>query len=163
MLRRECFIHKTRNPWETYPPESAGVGSGNVMKSKPKYPRTSLVAEKSLQFWWTASLQGITRQWASCQICKTVGAHAPGMPGTFSPQARVSDPDMHHDTCVTHVPWCMPGSLNSGFLWSLWRGNVPGIPSACATRNVTYLVIGPCGECHSSLQVMAPYCRSFCD
>ena len=35
--------------------------------------------------------------------------HAPGMPGTFSPLQRVSDPDMHHETCVTHVPWCMPG------------------------------------------------------
>ena len=23
---------------------------------------------------------------------------------------------------VTHVPWCMPGSLTSGFLWSRWRG-----------------------------------------
>ena len=34
-------------------------------------------------------------------------AHAPGMPGTFSPPPRVSDPDMHHGTCVTHVPWCM--------------------------------------------------------
>ena len=29
-------------------------------------------------------------------------AHAPGMPGTFSPPARVNDPDMHHGTCVTH-------------------------------------------------------------
>ena len=34
---------------------------------------------------------------------------------------RVSDPDMHHGTCMTHVPWCMPGSLTSGFLWSRWR------------------------------------------
>ena len=49
-------------------------------------------------------------------------AHAPGMPGPFSPSPRVSDPDMHHGTCVTHVPWCMPGSLTSGFLWSRWRG-----------------------------------------
>ena len=23
-----------------------------------------------------------------------------------------SDPGMHHSTCVTHVPWCMSGSLN---------------------------------------------------
>ena len=30
--------------------------------------------------------------------------HAPGMLGTFSPPPRVSDPDMHHGTCVTHVP-----------------------------------------------------------
>ena len=44
------------------------------------------------------------------------------MLGTFSPPPRVSDPDIHHGTCVTHVPWCMPGSLTSGFLWSRWRG-----------------------------------------
>ena len=58
---------------------------------------------------------------------------APGMPGTFSPAADfqrkplVSDPGMHHGTCVTHVPWCMSGSLTrSG------GENVPGIPGACA-------------------------------
>ena len=43
------------------------------------------------------------------------------LPGTFYPPPRVSDPDMHHGTCATHVPWCMPGSLNSGFLLSRWR------------------------------------------
>ena len=46
-------------------------------------------------------------------------AHAPGMPGTFSPSPRISDPDMHH---VTHVPWCMSGSLTNSFLWRRWRG-----------------------------------------
>ena len=40
----------------------------------------------------------VKTSWASYQIRKTVGAHAPGMPGTFSPQARVSDPDMDHGT-----------------------------------------------------------------
>ena len=69
--------------------------------------------------------------------------HAPGMPGTFSSPPRVSDPDMHHGTCVTHVRWCLPGSLTSGLLWSQWRGNVPGIPGACATRSFTYPVRGP--------------------
>ena len=34
-----------------------------------------------------------------------------------TPPPRVSDPDMHHGTCVT----CMPGLLISGFLES-WRG-----------------------------------------
>ena len=29
----------------------------------------------------------------------------------------VSDPGKHHGTCVTHVPWCMSGSLTQG-----WRG-----------------------------------------
>ena len=49
-------------------------------------------------------------------------AHAPGMPGTFSPPPRIGDPDIHYGTCVTHVPWCMPGSLTSGFPWCRWRG-----------------------------------------
>ena len=40
----------------------------------------------------------------------------------FPPPPQFSDPDMHHGTCVKHVPWCMPGSLTSGFLWSRWRG-----------------------------------------
>ena len=35
---------------------------------------------------------------------------------------RFSDPDMHHGTCVTHVPCCMSGSLTSSFLWNRWRG-----------------------------------------
>ena len=70
-------------------------------------------------------------------------AHAPGMPGR-SPRHRlkwkppVSDPGMHHGTCVTHVPWCMSGSLTGG-----GGENVPGIPGACTTRKFTYLVRGP--------------------
>ena len=48
-------------------------------------------------------------------------AHAPGIPGTFSLPPRFGDPVMHHSTCVTHLPWWMPGSLTSGFLWSRWK------------------------------------------
>ena len=50
----------------------------------------------------------------------------------------VSDTGMHHGTCVTHVPWCMSGSLTRR-----GRENVPGIPGACTTRNFTYLVRVP--------------------
>ena len=46
-------------------------------------------------------------------------AHVPGMRGTFSPPPQFGDADMHHGTCVTHVPW---GSLTSVFLRSRWRG-----------------------------------------
>ena len=59
--------------------------------------------------------QRMIAQWVSCQIRKIAGAHAPG---TFSPSPQVIDPDMHHGTCVTHVPWCMPESLTCGFLWN---------------------------------------------
>ena len=75
--------------------------------------------------------------WAFCQVRIIAGALAPGMPGTFSPRTRGSDP-------VTHVPWCMSGSLTSGFfLKSIAGKNVPGIPGAYATRNFTYLERGP--------------------
>ena len=50
----------------------------------------------------------------------------------------VSDPDMHHGTCATHVLWCISGSLTRG-----GEENVPGIPGAYATRNFMYLVRGP--------------------
>ena len=39
---------------------------------------------------------------------------------------------------VTHVPWCMSGSLTRH-----GGENVPGIPGACATLNFTYMARGP--------------------
>ena len=53
----------------------------------------------------------------------------------------VSDPYMHHGTCVMHVPWCMSGLLTRGD-----GENVPGIPGTFATCNCTYLVRGPWGQ-----------------
>ena len=53
----------------------------------------------------------------------------------------VSDPGMHHGTCVTHVPWCVSGSLTRD-----GGKNVPGILGACATRNFAYVVRGPCTD-----------------
>ena len=78
---------------------------------------------------------GVYWRRASCQIRHIASAHAPEMPGTFSPPSRVSDPDMHHATWVTHVPWCVPGSLTSG--------GGEKVPGACTSRNVTYQVRGP--------------------
>ena len=46
----------------------------------------------------------------------------------------ITDPSMHHGTCVMHLPWCMSGSLTGG-----GGENVPGIPGVCATLNFTYL------------------------
>ena len=71
--------------------------------------------------------------WASYQISKIVGCACAGNAGNVFPRRRfqrkplISDPGMHHGTCVTHVPWCMSGSLTCGY-----GENVPGIPGACA-------------------------------
>ena len=71
--------------------------------------------------------------WASYQIRKIAGCACAGNAGNVFPRRRfqrkpiVGDPGMHHGTCVTHVPWCMSGSLTCGD-----GENVPGIPGACA-------------------------------
>ena len=79
--------------------------------------------------------------WASYQILKIVGCACAGNAGNVSPRrriqrkTRVSDPGMHHGTCVTHVPWwkrelTILASL-SGLLTRGGGENVPGIPGAC--------------------------------
>ena len=69
-------------------------------------------------------------QWASYQIrkipsCACAGNDFPRV--WLQRKPLVSDPGMHHGTCVTHVPWCMSGSLTRD-----GGENVPGIPGACA-------------------------------
>ena len=92
----------------------------------------------SMYGWVNASS---TAQWMARYVKLRV-AHAPGIPGTFSPPPQVSDPDMHHGTCVTHVPLCMPGSLTTGFLEtsSWWRGK-RSMHSRCM-RNAQFYVSG---------------------
>ena len=73
---------------------------------------------------------GWTAPWASYQIRKIAGCACAGNASPrrqFQRKPLVSDPGMHHGTCVTHVPWCMSGSLTCDD-----GGNVPGIPGACA-------------------------------
>ena len=66
--------------------------------------------------------------WASCQIRNIFPPPTLRIP-------LVTDPSMHHGTCVTHVPWCLSGSLSH-----VGGENVPGIPSQCAI--FTYLARG---------------------
>ena len=86
-------------------------------------------------------------QWASCQIRKIAGYACARNAGNVFPvtdfkgKQLVCDPGMHSGTCVTHVPWCMSGSLTRG-----GGENVPGIPGACATHNFTHLARGPCAK-----------------
>ena len=74
-----------------------------------------------------------SHQWVSYQIRKIADCACAGNAGNVFPRRRfqrkplVSDPGMHHGTCVTHVPWCMSRSLTCGD-----GENVPGIPGACA-------------------------------
>ena len=96
---------------------------------------------------WLGTVQAtdhFLHQWASYQIRNIAGYACVGLAGNVFSGHRlqrkplVNDPGMHHGTCVTHVPWCMSGSLTGG-----GGENVPGIPGACANRNFTYLTRGP--------------------
>ena len=60
---------------------------------------------------WRWGYNTMARVWASCMIRKITGCACAGNAGNVFPA-----------TPVTHVRWCMPGSLTSGFLWSWWRG-----------------------------------------
>ena len=79
--------------------------------------------------WTWASYQ--IRKIASCACAGNAGNDPPPPPpppgGQLQRKPLVSDHGMHHGTCVTHVPWCMSGSLTCG-----GGENVPGIPGACA-------------------------------
>ena len=103
-----------------------------------------------LMIWWKQIISGNFNMplcciplWTSCQIRNIASYACTGNTGNVSSPPRVSHPGMHHGKCVTHVSWCMPWWLNSGYLWSRWEENDLGIPGTCATRNVTYLVRGP--------------------
>ena len=111
---------------------------------KPRMPYNLLYTKSvdSVAIWssgqWLAG-QGVLTRYVILRV-----VHAPGMPGTVSRHRLQrkplvsSDPGMHHGTCVTHVPWCMSGSLTRGD-----GEKFPGIPGACTTRNFTYLARGP--------------------
>ena len=87
------------------------------------FVKVALITKHVVYLWWL--VKNVTCSLGNGPLARYVKlrvVHAPGMPGTFSPPPRVSDPDIHHGTCVTHVSWCIPESLTSGFLWSRWRG-----------------------------------------
>ena len=94
----------------------------NLLKGGPNFYQKKCFKTKVLCIFFLNALCSWGYNGPLARYVKLRVAHAPGMPGTFSPPPRVIDPDMHHGTCVTHVSWCMPGSITSGFFWFRWRG-----------------------------------------
>ena len=118
--------------WSWLEPNIALSGSSHLIRSLYIYlnlnclylfPRefiNGVVPRSGLR--WNYYYHNTLSNASAVRYAKLGVVHAPGIPGTFSPPLLVSDPDMHHGTCFTHVPWCMSGSLTSGFLWSRWWG-----------------------------------------
>ena len=86
---------------------------------------------------FTHTLHSYSLAWASYQIRIIPGCACAANAGNDFPRGRLqkkplaSDPDMHHGTCMTHVPWRMSGSLTR-----CGGENVPGIPGACASATL---------------------------
>ena len=125
------FTLKNKLQWNSYIPIHENVFGNVVCEMSAILPRPQWVREDdglSLNFTPDSG------QWASYQIRKIAVCACAGNAGNVFPHRRfrrkplVSDPGMHHGTCVTHVPWCMSGSLTCG-----GGENVPGIPGACAS------------------------------
>ena len=64
---------------------------------------------------------------------------------------------MHHGTCVTHLPWCMSGSLTCGD-----GENVPIIPGACAPAILRIWQEAPwgLGSLHSQIERLGLKCKN---
>ena len=82
----------------------------------------------SILFQWTPF-----QLWVSYQMRKIADCACAGNAGNVFPTTDFKG------NRVTHVLWCMSGSLTRGG----WE-NVPSISGACATRNFMYLVRVPC-------------------
>ena len=106
--------------------------------------------------------------WASDQIRNIAGCACTGNAGNVFPRRRlqrkrsVSDPGMHHGTCITHVPWCMSGSFATG-----GEEDGPGIPGACAPAIFRIWQEAYCDELYimfflSSITPTCCYCCSVC-
>ena len=82
------------------------------------------------------------------QIRSIAGCACTGDAGNVFPHRRLQrkpllkNPGIHHGTCVTHVPWCMSGSLAP-----VGGENVPAI-SAHAHPQFPYLAKGPFHNIH---------------
>ena len=91
----------------------------------------------------------------SYQIRKIAGCACTGNAGNVFPATDfkgnryIAIPACNTVRGAMHAPWCMSGSLTrSG------GENVPGIPGACATRNVMYLARDPSKELLLQLWMM---------
>ena len=93
------------------------------------------------QYQWCATM-------GLLQIRKFAGWACAGNAGTVFPatdfkgNGLVSDPDMYHGTCVTHVPWCKSGSLT--------HGGGETFPAHAQPANLRI-----CQEAHLSLSLIA--------
>ena len=123
--------------------ESVGeiqIWSMNLHKWNMDFYQSFMITEHSypLTYFQNSRIMGLLPDTKNCglRMCRKCRESFPRH--WLQRKPLVSDPDMHHGTCVTHVPWWMSGSPTRRC-----EENVPGIPGACTAHNFTYLERGP--------------------
>ena len=76
--------------------------------------RTWIITLSFPPAWWCAWYMGLLPDMQNCGLRMRWECRERFPRHRCQRKLLVSDPDMHHGTCVTHVPWCMSGSLNRG-------------------------------------------------
>ena len=106
---------------------ASGAVVMNIKDKRPlplKHQQETITQQQSIQAnqYMAQNGEQLHTWWASCRIRKIAGWACVRIAGNDFPSPWVSDPDMHHGTCGTHVLRCMPWSLTSGCILSRWRG-----------------------------------------
>ena len=128
MFWEQVHLFKRHNHLHRFVLKKSGIASIIYINSLYRYDLDG----------WTSSIMGLLPDTQNCGLRMRRECRERFPRHQLLRKPRVSDPGMHHGTCITHVPWCMSGSLTRGGV-----ENVPGIPGTCATRNFTYLARGP--------------------
>ena len=107
---------------------------------RPKWDNPNLYSDKLIREGWC---QPIGSHGPLTRYVKLRVAHAPGMPRMFSPPPTTKETASLRSrawpTCRDACRDCQPAVAGKTF---------PGIPGACATRNFTNLIRGPCLRPH---------------
>ena len=74
---------------------------------------------------------------------KMAGCACAGNAGTFSPPPFSKETARYRSRHASRHVRDARAVMHVGIVDPRWRGNVPGIPGACAIRNFTYLVRAP--------------------
>ena len=110
-----------------------------ICNEQPSFMLYVVGTQCSCYIGWEVRAHGPLARYVKLRV-----AHAPGMPGTFSRHRRLAIPAyIRARASRTYRDACRDRKLADYF--GVGAGeDVPGIPGACATRNFTYLVRGPC-------------------
>ena len=99
---------------------------------------------------WRPGIMGLLPDAQNCGLCMSWECRERFPHHQHQMNPSVSDTNMHHGTCVTHVPWCMSGSLTrgGGKTFPAFSAHAqPAILRIWYIMNVKYMPSSMCSPC----------------